>query len=94
MQKVNMDTPYTPIDCGYYDLIEATIMRRRAVILRYEDVNGHTTEETVRLLDTLVENGIEYVMLPEDRRLRMDRILSMDGQLRPGGGEACGRESA
>lgn len=76
-----MPTPeqYIPIDCNFYDRIEAAIVQRRTVLLEYLGAKGHLLSTETRLKDTQTKNGEEFLILPSGERIRMDRIISLDG---------------
>lgn len=70
---------YIPIDCNFYDRIEAAIVQRRTVQLEYRDAQGHPLSVSTRLQDTQTRKGEEFLLLPSGEEIRMDRILRMDG---------------
>ena len=77
-----MDLPkkYTPIDCSFYDRIEAAIVLRKTVRLEYwEQAEVKAIVET-KLKDTLTKNSEEFIILPSGNQIRMDRIISLDGE--------------
>ena len=76
-----MPTPkkYIPIDCGFYDRIEAAIVQRKTVQLEYRNTEGHNALAETKLQDTQTREGEEFLILPSGERIRMDHILSLDG---------------
>ncbi|GJM35208.1 MAG: hypothetical protein DHS20C18_42090 [Saprospiraceae bacterium] len=74
---------YVPIDCNFYDRIEAAIVLRKVVQLAYWDESGHNVLVETRLKDTLVTAGEEFLILPTGDSIRMDRIISLDGEAIP-----------
>ena len=70
---------YIPIDCNFYDRIEAAIVQRRIVRLEYRDAEGQATSAETKLQDTQTKAGEEFLLLPSGEQIRMDRILSLDG---------------
>lgn len=75
---------YHPIDCNFYDRIEAAIVLRKQVRLEYRSPGGEAIAIDVVLQDTRNRGGEEFVVLPGEEEVRMDRILSLDGELLPG----------
>ena len=72
---------YRPISCVFYDYIEHYATRREEVEFVYRD--EHSVEQTIRtvILNTEVENKIEFVHLSTPpTRLRMDRIVRIAGR--------------
>jgi Rho-binding antiterminator len=74
-----MEKPYIPIDCNFYDRIEAAIVLKKIVQLEYSDLDGKPLVVETKLKDTLVRKGEEFVILPSGEKIRMDRIISLDG---------------
>jgi Rho-binding antiterminator len=81
------DEPYTPIDCDFHDELEAsaTIGKRVTLILRTDgDDEERVTDEIVDLGHARPgEASGEYMTLRSGRRVRFDRIVSIDGKVRP-----------
>lgn len=82
MSKSN-SSPYTPINCSYYDRIEAAIVLRKKVRLVYRNDEGLSTTIETPLKDTLIKNKEEFLIIDGMEPLRMDRIISLDGELMP-----------
>jgi transcriptional antiterminator Rof (Rho-off) len=74
------DAPYTPIDCSFYDRIEAAAVRGRPVAIRL--VDGR--EATARVLDVGSRDGAEWVEIEGVGSVRADVIESLGGVVRPG----------
>lgn len=55
---------YTPIDCGFYDRIEAAIVRRQTVRLEYRDTEGETVFTETTLQDTQTKDSEEFLLNP------------------------------
>ncbi|MFK8163572.1 MAG: hypothetical protein AB8H12_14055 [Lewinella sp.] len=73
-------TNYQPIDCNFYDNFEAAIVQRRKIDLEYRTVDDATIIETIRLKDLKTDRTEEYVQLENNEWLRLDRIVSVDGE--------------
>ena len=71
---------YIPIDCNFYDRFEAAIVLRKTVMLEYLDENGQPKTAESKLKDTQTKNGEEFLILPTGGRIRMDQIISLDGE--------------
>ena len=70
---------YIPIDCGFYDRIEAAIVQRKTVRLEYLDTDGKNVQAETMLNNTQTAAGEEFLLLPSGEKIRMDRIVSLDG---------------
>ena len=86
-------TTYRPIDCGFYDHLEAAIVQKKRVVLVYLDAEGLHVAQRTELLDLKTERKAEFVQLPGTRWLRLDRIVSVDGVASGVDTTACGSES-
>lgn len=78
-----MTDAYVPIDCNYYDLLEIAAMRRREVEIRYTDQQGSPALVHARIEDLWARNGEEFMRLANGAVLRLDQLISLDGQARP-----------
>lgn len=74
---------YQPIDCNYYDRIEAAIVQKKVCELIYLDKDGEEAFILTRLSDTLTKNKEEFVILYSGEPIRMDRIISLNGHKSP-----------
>lgn len=77
---------YVPIDCDFHDELESAATLRRKVTLVVHDAAGER-----RLEDVIADLGHErpgeprgeYMTLGSGERIRFDRIVSIDGKVRP-----------
>lgn len=83
MNSSNQFSAYIPIDCNYYDKIEETIILKKTVQLVYLDDSGQEQSLQTKLADTHNKNGEEFVLLPDRSQIRMDKIISIDGDEAP-----------
>lgn len=74
-----MSDAYTPIDCGFYDRVEAAAMRRTSVVLELTD----GTSVTARILDVGAKEGADWAEVEGVGPVRLDRIAVLDGVARP-----------
>lgn len=75
---MNKDT-YKPISCSFYDRIEAAIVRRTKVELKFKAQNEEVVLEKTLITDTIIRDKAEFIKLEDGREIRMDQILSLDG---------------
>jgi Rho-binding antiterminator len=73
-------TNYQPIDCNFYDNFEAAIVTRRVVELTYLGPFGKEITASIRLKDLKTKLTEEFVQLESGEWLRLDRIVSVDGE--------------
>jgi Rho-binding antiterminator len=79
--------PYQPINCNFYDILEATAVKRKTVpIVIIEDEIQKTIES--KIIDLYAKDSIEYMVMENDKTIRLDQIVSVDGVILEGFG--CG----
>lgn len=78
---------YRPIDCNYYDLLEAAAVQSRVVNLEYYDESDRSTAVKARIADLQAINGEEFLTTNTGITFRLDRLISMDGHNVPDQGD-------
>ena len=77
--------PYLPIDCNFYDILEATAVKRKTVPIIIIENNIQKTIES-KIIDLYAKDSIEYMVMENDKTIRLDQIVSVDGVLLKGFG--------
>lgn len=77
--KKPSNQPYHPIDCSFYDRIEAAIVLRTPVLLEFVEADNSPVTKQIHLINTRIADGEEYVILENGQEVRMDRIISLNG---------------
>lgn len=72
---------YQPINCEFHDVLEAAATRRAVVRIDYRDDDGLLQQVSGRIVDLPSSHRVEYALLDSGQRLRLDRIVAIDGQL-------------
>jgi Rho-binding antiterminator len=72
---------YTPIDCNFYDILEANAVLKKIVIVEYLDDSGNVQTTEQRIVDLFVKNKIEFMKLENDLEIRLDYLKSVDGKV-------------
>jgi Rho-binding antiterminator len=72
-------SPYTPVGCGFYDVLEAAAVRKTTIQVRYLTPEGRETEYQGRILDVFARGSEEFVRMEGDREVRLDRLIEVDG---------------
>ena len=65
-------TDYTPIDCNYYDQLEAHATLK--TWLRIDDMNDEAPSYATKIVDFETENKIEYAIDIAGERIRLDQL--------------------
>jgi Rho-binding antiterminator len=79
--------PYQPIDCGFYDILEAEAVRGRPTEIVYLNEAGQHILVEARILDLFTRGSEEFAVLSgfsADAPLRLDRLVRVAGVDRPG----------
>jgi len=77
---------YQPIDCNFYDILEALATRRRYTRIQYfSHIHEFCTVDSV-IKDLYIKEGFEYMALADGTEIRLDRLVSVDGKFVPGKG--------
>ena len=80
-------TSYQPIDCGFHDLLEATITQHAYSHLQYFTELWEFTTVTARLKDLTSERSAdglaEYLVIDTGERIRLDRVVNVDDTFAP-----------
>lgn len=71
---------YTPIDCNYYDRLEAWATRRQEVSIAYRNAtDGCEQLIKSKITDLQTKAGVEYMHLATGLVLRLDQLISVEG---------------
>jgi Rho-binding antiterminator len=76
---------YQPINCNFYDILEATAVKRKTVPIIILEDNIQKTIET-KIIDLYAKDSIEYMVMENDKTIRLDQIVSVDGVILEGFG--------
>lgn len=77
---------YQPIDCNFYDILEALATRKRYVRIQYKTAIHQFKSEDSIIRDLYIKQGYEYMKLANGTEVRLDRLVSVDGHYMPGSG--------
>lgn len=72
-----MSTAYKPINCDYYDRLEAWATTQADCEIKYEE-EGVTKEVNARIEDVYAHDHIEYMRLNNGQVIRLDTIISVN----------------
>ena len=69
---------YTPINCDYYDRLEAWATMRTVCLLRFYDEEGEEHEVSALIKDLYVLNKAEYLLADNGLVIRLDRLIAVN----------------
>lgn len=75
---------YQPIDCNYYDRLEAWATMKTICLLVFLDENDVRQEVSGGIADLYTVNKAEYLRMDNGLTVRLDRLLSVNGVPVPG----------
>jgi Rho-binding antiterminator len=75
-------TDYTPINCNFYDELEALATLRKSCVIEFEQ-EGQTLSLQGVIVDLWNLEKVEYLKMQSGEVIRLDKLLSVDGK-RPG----------
>lgn len=79
---MNRTNQYIPIDCGFYDLLEADATLRKISSILIKTDSGKK-EIKGRIKNIYARSGIEYLVLESGKEIRLDQILKFNGKSMP-----------
>ena len=72
---------YIPINCSYYDELEAIATLRNIVAIAYQLPDGTSQTVSTRIVDLFARDKEEFMVLENETTIRLDAILSVDGKV-------------
>lgn len=82
-----METPekqYQPIDCDYYDRLEAWATMQTVCVIAFRDEEGRPQEITGRITNLYTLNKAEFLQMDNGLTLRLDSLVAINGIPVPG----------
>ncbi len=80
---LDMDTTYRPVDCRFYDVLEASATQKKYTKIQYfTDLHEFYTVNSV-VKDLQTEHHEEFMHLATGEKIRLDRLMSIDGVMNP-----------
>ncbi|WP_343675243.1 hypothetical protein [Chitinophaga sp.] len=73
-----MSTNYQPINCDYYDRLEAWATMRTICLIRFTGEDGQIQEVSARIADLFVLEKVEYMRLENGVVLRLDVLIDVN----------------
>ena len=75
---------YTPINCSYYDELEALATLKKPTQIVYRP-SGDSDQETIQgvIKTFIIKEKIEYLQLTDGQEIRLDWLIEVDGKPLP-----------
>ena len=74
-------TDYKPVNCSFVDWVEHYATLRTEVNVVYTDAAAARVSTTSRIKTWVLESGIEYLVLADDYRIRLDHVISIEDKV-------------
>lgn len=74
---------YVPIDCDFYDRLEAAAVQRRSVEVCFQPPGEAEKRILARVMTLETRQREEWLVLDNGQRLRLDWLTRFDGHVRP-----------
>lgn len=72
------EQPYQPIDCNYYDRLEAWATMRTISQIVFRDESGGQQEVSARIEDVYALNKVEYMRMDNGLVIRLDSLVAVN----------------
>jgi len=72
------EQPYQPIDCNYYDRLEAWATLRTVCRILYRDENEQQQEVSAIIEDVYTALKVEYMRLDNGLVIRLDKLVAVN----------------
>ncbi len=74
---------YKPIDCNFYDELEALATLRKMAKITYMQEGVMQTVHAI-ITNLYTQNHVEYMTLSDGHVVRLDTLIEVDGKFVPG----------
>ncbi|MBY0467502.1 MAG: Rho-binding antiterminator [Burkholderiaceae bacterium] len=71
-------TPYEPIRCDFYDVLEALAMAKKPVEIRFRDHEGVVQSLCAAISDLFSLKGSEFLLTSTGDTVRLDQLVTVD----------------
>ena len=79
-----MNQKYQPINCHFYDELELLAIRQQAIPIFYFTESAEEVQITDTIVDFKIIAQAEFLILKSGLKIRLDRLVSVDGKVLEG----------
>lgn len=76
-----MNKPYQPINCEFHDILESNCVKRSRCEISFVDEQGNEKTVSSVIVNVFAKNKEEFIQLENDTLVRLDRLISVDGEM-------------
>ena len=80
MKATAKSATYIPINCNYYDKLEAWAVLRQDVVIDHWLENGEEAQLKGRIVDFFIKEKAEYMKLADGQEIRLDYLIAVNGE--------------
>ena len=73
-----MKSDYSPIDCNYYDRLEAWATLKESCTIVWINNDGIKHQVKSKILNFEIRNGAEYLVGEQGLQIRLDQLVSVN----------------
>jgi Rho-binding antiterminator len=73
-----MPKEYIPINCSFYDILEAAATQKRKVEICIMDEEGTKCFDAI-IVNLITQSGEEFMIVDNGDSIKLDKILRVDG---------------
>ena len=84
--KKTQMTDYKPINCGFYDYLEAAAIKKEYSRIHYFSEIHELLKVDAIIRGFFIREGAEYMQLNTGQEIRLDKIVGINGVYAPGSG--------
>lgn len=81
---MDADKTYKPIDCDYYDRLEAWATTRTVSSITYQDETGGQQSVSAIIADVYTKDKVEYLKTDAGKVIRLDTLITVNDVHVPG----------
>lgn len=70
---------YKPISCDFHSELELRALHKKPVEIKFRDEKNEETSITALIDDLVTHKDGEFLILPDERKIRLDKLISVDG---------------
>lgn len=74
---------YIPINCDYYDELEALAVQKKKCEIVFRNNDGTATSISGVIKTFFIRDKAEFLLLTNGKEIRLDQLIIVDGKILP-----------
>ena len=71
---------YQPISCNFYDELTLLALRGKTCLIVFKNEDEEAQQLGAIIKDVFTRKSEEFLLLPDGKEIRLDRLVSVDGK--------------